>query len=304
MPSRLYANALLDLGASRDDWLARLTHIRTVEGPRGPGDPNQSGARSAELIEAEEQLSSDPTNAAPAPLTDFLRALCCPACGTATPKDFGDAYEGICEGFYLRGSECRAAPARLYHYRSPTFFFTEIETRLGMNDPDKADFLKELREKVERAQDDDPDPSTWEDVLKFLQDPAVWAAVPRDQVALCRKNRMFVTFDGPVPLARSSARHVISALALWKPPDPDPWLVEAAYDPRPDLVLRFPNLVLRFPTVADAGWFKHFCGVPVGSAHGLTRPHDHAITPQAEAVHVTIRLDRVIGPGDLRVVPP
>lgn len=97
---------------------------------------------------------------------------------------------------------------------------------------------------------------------------------------------MFVTFDLATPAERTSSSFLHAALALGLPSKA---LAELSYE-----VL--PTDRLLFPTFADAGWFSHFRGVPVGEPHGWTNPHvppGDASDRQPEAVKATDSLNRV-----------
>ena len=290
--STLYLNALSALGATRTQWKAAATHIAGIDGP----DPlNQSGSEAIRMIESDEQLSADPAAAEPGTMAKALTALA----GTQWPVGAGavaDAYEKALSPFRLNGTRIESTPTVLYRYVNGPSFLRILARALADAGQDRlSDGLKGLIEAASAK----PPTGTWQAVVAYIQKAGVWTILVGNPVSIARPGRsMFVTFDLAPPTDRRSASWLHSALALWL--DRDPCFLE----------LRFPSQDsdrLLFPTFADAGWFRHFQGAPVGEPHGWTRPHpplDPVADRQAEAVSEPCTLDRLESPQHLRAVPP
>jgi len=292
MPSQLYQNALNRLGAAAVVWNARLAEIQTV---RGPDPSNQNGNRIAELIQSEEQLSSDPGNQHPDELIQFIHRLNAITCGTANTKRFADQFDLACKPSERLGQPIADAnrPGIVYRYiLAGAALFELIASSLSSSGfPTKALIF---RKRIAEARN----PSsgvTWNDVADLLRSADIWDYVPKDQIKLHGGTSTFVTFDGPNPIDRSSGRDIFNKLALWLPGPPVCFL-EAKYPPSP-------ALVLHFPTIADAKWYKHFQGVRHGAPHGWTKPHS-GDDQQPEAVQVPPTLADLRQPTDIRVLPP
>jgi hypothetical protein len=292
MASALYENALAELGGQRDGWIARLAEIRSVDGPdRG----NHSGARTAEQIEREEQLSEYPDRSHPGVMVEFLKALCTITCGTADKIEFAEKFEAVCAQFDRRGHRVLPAhrPRIVYRYlRSGEGFLESVAEALdkaGMREK-----ARRLRRRIDVASNADAH-ATWELALELVRSPEYWNFLPRESLKLARTRSVFVTFDGPIPLDRSHARTVFEALALALP-GPRSCFIEAKFE----LTETF---TLHVPTVADAGWFRHFQGTPYGEPHGWTRPRGGE-SRQPEAIQLTPSLADLFLANDLRLVPP
>lgn len=290
--SRLCANALAAMAGARAPWDSAARDIATIDGP----DPrNQSGAESIRMIEAEEQLSPDPAAANPSIMAQALAALA----ATRWPLEPGkaaDAYEQALSLFRLKGTRIRSSPAMLYRYVNGPSFLRILARALADAGQDR---LANGLDRLIRAASGKPPTATWEAVVAYIQKAGVWTLLISQPIQLARPGRsMFVTFDGAPPAGRRSARWLHAALALWL--DRDPCFLE----------LRFPARGgdrLLFPTFADAGWFRHFHGAPVGEPHGWTRPHpplDPVADRQPEAVSEPCMLDRLDSPQHLRALPP
>lgn len=285
--SQLYDNAVNALGSRRASWKALEQRIGAI---RGPERPNEDGPDVVEMIRTEHQLSDDPTQALPSPMSGLLGDLC----GAAWPSDamgFRDTYNGVVRQYALRGQPIAADPDRAYRYlNGPAVFQKGIRPALPNVVRDSLGPLMDAAERTNRA-------TTWQDVLVEVAKPVVWDAFDRQAVPLAAPGMpsMFVTLDDPGhSINRNSATKVHAALALWKPRSD--CFVEARLAPRADKPLKM-------PTFADAGWFRFFRSAGVGEPNGWTRPHDPGLPPQPEAVREPAALAELQSSQDLRILP-
>ena len=202
-----------------------------------------------------------------------------------------------CAPHVLQGQPLRGKPAELRRYCNGPGLFKAIARALRRNgNEDDADELEALIREAERGTPG----ATWGAVTDYLGEPEVWDAARGCDIALSGCESTFVTFDARgAPLRKDSARWMHAALALWIPMSS--CSIELRYRRRK-------GDELRFPTFADAGWFRHFRGAPLGAPHGWTHPHltglDPPPSPQPEAVQARPTLARVEKAEDLRVMLP
>jgi len=301
MCSLLYKATIRDLGTREPDWKALLARIMSIS---GPDLDNQDGKDVACMIEQETQLSRAPERLDTSVFAKLLGDLCD---GTwpdpNSPNDptyqasFVRRYEDVTDQYFLSGPEIKASPPIVYRYISDgtRLFLSMVDMLQKAGSFSYASSLQDLVDRARTGRNG----YGWSTVVGFVTKQDVWSTLAHDQLFLCPRRRMFVTFDlKPSSLAGSSLR-LHAALGLWKRSSLSPCFLEIAL--HVDSKDR-----LKFPTFADAGWFRFFRSAPLGAQHGLTQPHANqdAIGQQPEAVMETLTFQRLRSGSSIRFVPP
>jgi hypothetical protein len=186
-PSKLFQNAFAALGAKQGQWTATSAKIASID---GPDVQNQSGRDIVRMLQTEHHLSSDPVAALPDIMKELLEELC-ELDWIKPPGDVASAYQNLVGRFGRKGPPIGVTPGWLFRYVNGGGLFEQIAKQLDASG--KSAYSTALRRLISEAKVGTG--STWRDVLLFLQDDALWKAVPKNAVRLSGGESTFVTFD-------------------------------------------------------------------------------------------------------------